>query len=91
MLRPDHRTEMVLQSTSEEKDLCVWINDKLKFRSHAGHVVAKSNQIMGLIKHSFVYRDTEVIKKLFSAFVSPCLEYANTAFHPRFKNIVELI
>ena len=83
--------EVVLESTSEEKDLGVWIDDKLKFTSHVGHVVAKSNQILGLIKRSFVYRDTEVIKRLFTALVRPHLEYANTVWYPRFKKDVEHI
>jgi len=65
--------EVVLGSTSEEKDLGVWIDDKLKFTSHLGHVVARSNQILGLIKRTFVYKDTDVIKKLFTALVRPHL------------------
>ena len=51
----DNGSEVSLESTSEEKDLGVWIDDKLKFTSHIGHTVAKSNQILGLIKRSFVY------------------------------------
>ena len=42
--------EVVLESTSKEKDLGVWIDDKLKFTSHARHGMAKSNQILGLTK-----------------------------------------
>ena len=71
--------EVVLGSTSEEKDLGVWIDDKLKFTSHVGHVAARSNQI--LIKHTFVYKDTDVIKKLFTALVRPHLEYALSLIH----------
>jgi len=76
----------------------VWIDDKLKFTSHVGHVVARSNQILGLIKrtnvqtsYTNVYKDTDVIKKLFTALVRPHLEYANTVWHPRFKKDVEQI
>jgi len=82
---------VVLGSTSEEKDLGVWIDDKLKFTSHAGHVVDRSNQILGLIKRTFVYKDTDVIKKLFTALVRPHLEYANTVWYPRLKKDVEQI
>ena len=86
--------EVVLGSTSEEKDLGVWIDDKLKFTGHVGHVVARSNQILGLIKRTFVYKDTDVIKKLFSLYCTsstPPIEYANTVWHPRFKKDVEQI
>ena len=80
---------MSLESTSDEKDLGFWIDDKLKFTSHVVHAVAKSNQILGLIKRSFVYRDTETIKRLFTALVRSHLEYANSVWHPRFKKDVE--
>jgi len=36
---------------------------------HHGHMVARSNQILGVIKCTFVYKDTDVIKKLFTALV----------------------
>ena len=81
--------EVSLESTSEQKDLEIWIDDNLKFTSHIGHAVAKSNQIPGLIKRSFVYKDTEIIKRLFAALVIPHLEYANSVCHPRFKADVE--
>jgi len=54
-------------------------------------VVAKINQILGLIKRSFVYKNTDVIKKLFTALVRPHLEYANTVWHPRYNKDVEAI
>jgi len=85
----DNGFEVSLESTSEEKNLGVWIDDKLKFTSHIGHPVAKTNQILGLIKRSFVYRDTEIIKRLFTALVRPHLEYANSVWHPIFKKDVE--
>jgi len=44
-----HGTEVMLESTSEEKELGIWTDDKLKFTSHLGHVVAKSNRILGII------------------------------------------
>ena len=69
----------------------IWIDDKLKFTNHIGHAVPKSNQILGLIKHSFVYRDSETIKRLFIALVRPHLRYANSVWHPKFKKDVEQI
>ena len=52
-------SKVVLESSAEEKDLGVWIDDKLNFASHVGHVVAKSNQILGLIKgHSSTRKQT---------------------------------
>ena len=57
-------------------------DDKHKFSVHVGHVAAKENQILGLIKKMFVYKDYDVIKRLFMSLVSPHLGYANVVFHP---------
>jgi len=85
MVMKDNGVAAFLEVISEEKDLGVWIDDKLKFTKHIGHAVAKGNQILGLIKRSFVYKDSEVIKRLFIAHVRPHLEYVNVVFLPRFK------
>ena len=61
------------------------MNTVLKFSTHVGHAVAKGNQILGLIKRSFVYRDSDVIKRLFTAQVWPHLEYANVVSRPCFN------
>jgi len=40
-------------------------------------------------KRSFVYKNGEVIKKLFTSFVRPLLEYGNVIWYPRFCKDVE--
>lgn len=50
--------------------------------------MAKGNHILGLIKRSFVYRDSDIIKRLFVAHVWPYLEYVDAVCHPRFKKDV---
>ena len=55
-----------LEHSTKEKDLGVWTDDKLKFAGHVGHIVAKGGQLLGLIKRSFVHRDVDVIKTLYT-------------------------
>jgi len=55
--------EISLEVISEEKDLGVWMYDRLKFSTHIGHAVAKGNQVLGLIKRSFVHRDSDILKR----------------------------
>jgi len=52
--------------------------------SHIGHVVSKANQMLELIKRSFVYKDIDIVKRLFTALVRPHFEYANVVAHPLF-------
>ena len=62
-----------LEVISEEKYFGVWMDDRLKFSTHIGHAVVKGNQVpvLGLIKRSFVHRDSDIIKQLFTALVRP--------------------
>ena len=81
--------EVPLEHSIEEKDLGVWTDNKLKFSGHVSHIVAKGSQLLGLIKRSFVHRDVNVIKTLYTALVRPHLEYANVVWHPRYKKDIE--
>jgi ribonucleases P/MRP protein subunit RPP40 len=48
-------TVNTLEETVEEKDLGEWTDNELKFVKHIEYTVSKSNQLLGLIKRSFVY------------------------------------
>ena len=74
-----------LQETMEEKDLGVWMTSNMKSSVHVSHAVSKANQILGLIKRCFTYRDPELVKKLYTVMVRPHLEYGNVVWHPQYK------
>jgi len=85
----ENATVKTLEVTVEEKGLGVWIDDELKFVKHIEIAASKGNQILGLIKRSFVYKNGEVIKKLFTSLVRPLLEYGNGIWYPRFNKDAE--
>ena len=74
-----------LQITPCEKDLGVYIDNKLKFHDHVAHAVDKGNRMLGLVKNTFSCLDKETIPKLYKALVRPHLEYGNVIWHPRFE------
>ena len=74
-----------LQNTPCEKDLGVYIDNKLKFHDHVAHAIDKGNKMLGLIKNTFSCLDEETIPKLYKALVRPHLEYRNVIWHPRFE------
>jgi len=82
-------TANTFEETVEEKDLEVWIDDELKCVKHTEIAASKGNQILGLIKRSFVYKNGEVIKKPFTSLVRPLLEYGNVIWYPRFNKDAE--
>ena len=54
---PKHTYEMnghMLESASQEKDLGVIIDDMLKFHVHTAAAAKKGNQVLGVIKRSYL-------------------------------------
>ena len=44
----------------------------------------KVNQVLGMIKKSFEYLDSDMLSKLFTTLVRPILEYGNAIWRPLF-------
>ena len=76
---------------SEEKDLGIFIDDKLKFRKQAAAASSKGNQILGVIRRSFELLDRKTVPLLFRTLVRPILEYGNVAWGPFYKQDQRLI
>ena len=53
--------------------------------------VKKVNNIMGLVRRTYVHLDERKFSKIFTALVRPHLEYANTAWYPtKIKDIIAI-
>ena len=64
-----------LTTTTEERDLGVLVDDKLKFDKHIKEIVSKANRILGLIKIGFACLDKKMFMNLYPVLVRPHLEY----------------
>ena len=80
-----------LAISHEEKDLGVIIDSKLTFEKHMQSKINKANSIMGVIRRTMEYLDTENFKLLFTALVRPHLEYANAVWSPHLKKHIEAV
>ena len=81
-----------LEHVFEEKDLGVYIDAELRFDEHISSKVNKANAMVGLIRRSFSFLDGELFKNLYTCFVRPHLEYAQTVWQPylvKYKNMIE--
>lgn len=86
---PNHKYKMgdtPLLEVTEEKDLGVLVDNKLRFRKQVSAAVAKGNQMLGMIKRSFTSRDASTFCLLYRSIVRPHLEYVTTAWNPRFPS-----
>ena len=54
----------------------------LTFEKHIETVVNQANRMLGLIRRSYTYLDSQSLLKLYTSLVRPAFEYANAAWTP---------
>lgn len=74
-----------LKIVSCERDLGVYIDNKLKFSEQVNHVVKEANKTLGMIKRNIKCRNKDVIVRLYKALVRPKLDYCVQVWRPYFK------
>ena len=73
-----------IEIVTSHKDLGILFDDKLKFHLHSTDITSKANRILGIIKRSFEFLDSNMITRLFKSLVRPILEYGNCIWGPHF-------
>jgi hypothetical protein len=71
-----------LETTNEEKDLGIYIDNSLKFDSHIDKTVKKANRNMGIIRRTFQYLNESTFIPLYKAQVRSTLEYGQSVWSP---------
>ena len=73
-----------LDDTVCEKDLGVFIDNKLDFKEHIIKQTNKARSMAGCIHRNIINKTTDIMVPLFKAMVRPILEYGNSVWVPYF-------
>ena len=71
-----------LKSSNCEKDMGVYIDNKITYDTHINNMVFKANRVLAVVRNTFDYMDEDIFRLIFKGLIRPLLEYAWPIWSP---------
>ena len=84
---PEHKYTVEgkeLEVSTEERNLCILVDNSLTFHTQAASAVGKAFRTLGMTRRTCLTLDEETLPLLFKTMVTPILEYGNCVWGPVF-------
>ena len=72
-------------------DLGITVDSNLTFKDHVNNIVSKSTQRCGVLFRGFASRQLPLLRKAFTTYIRPILEYNSCIWNPSHKQLVDSI
>ena len=80
-----------LQISDCEKDIGVYIDNKISFDTHINNMIFKANRVSAVVRNTFDHMNEDVFQLIFKGLIRPLLEYAAPIWSPHTVYQKELI
>ena len=80
-----------IQEDSEEKDLGIHFENKLKFNKHITVTVKRANKIVGFIRRTFSFMDKELFLMVYKYLIRSGLDYGSPVWNQSTKKYRQLL
>ena len=74
-----------LQISDCEKDIGVYIDNKISFDTHIDNMISKANRVSAMVRNTFDHMNEDVFQLIFKGLMRPLLEYAAPIWSPHIQ------
>ena len=80
---------VLLNNVFSTTDLGINVDSHSSFRSHISTVITKALQRVGIFFRGFSSRRLDIVRKTFTTYIRPLLEYNSTVWNPSHKYLID--
>jgi hypothetical protein len=82
---------LVLSTSNTTRDLGILVDSPLSYKDHISEITAKANRRVAVLFRGFQCRDLGFLRKAFTTYIRPLVEYGSIVWSPTLKKYIDQI